>query len=99
MQAALGHGPLRGVQLDRLAPPHDPLSAGPLLSDATAGATQRKAPALTVPQVHAVLPLLLPRFLPTLNQALDFLSYRERYNLAARWAHIRLQLRDDPLAA
>ena len=60
---------------------------------------KKKAPALTVPQVHAVLQQLLPRFLPTLNQALDFLSYRERYNLAARWAHIRRQLRDDPLAA
>ena len=52
-----------------------------------------------MPQVHAVLPQLLPRFLPTLNQALDFLIYRERYNLAARWAHIRRQLRDDPLVA
>ena len=60
---------------------------------------KKKAPALTVPQVHAVLPQLLPRFLPTLNQALDFLIYRERYNLAARWTHIRRQLRDDPLAA
>ena len=60
---------------------------------------KKKAPALTVPQVHAVLQQLLSRFLPTLNLALDFLSYRERYNLAARWAHIRRQLRDDLLAA
>ncbi len=64
-----------------------------------AGATQKKAPALTVPQVHAVLPQLLPLCLPTLNQALDFLADRERYNRAARWAHIRCQGRDDPLAA
>ena len=52
-----------------------------------------------MPQVHAVLQQLLPRFLPTLNQALDFLMYRELYNLAARWAHVRRRLRDDPLAA
>ena len=55
-QAAAGPGRLRRLQLDGLASPHDPVSAGPLFSGAAETAAQKEAPALAAVRTHLAHP-------------------------------------------
>ena len=96
-QAAAGPGGLRRTQLDRLASPHDSVSAGPLFPGAADTPAQKKAPALTVPQMCRLLAAILPRPRSRLDHTLQILGYQGARNPAATRSHaLRRRNRDHP---
>ena len=86
-QAAAGPGGLRRTQLDRLASPHDSVSAGPLFPGAAETPAPKKAPALTGPQMCRLLAASLPRPRSRLDHTLQILGYQGARNTAATRAH------------
>ena len=86
-QAAAGPGGLRRTQLDRLASPHDSVSAGPLFPGAAETPAPKKAPALTGPPMCRLLAASLPRPRSRLDHTLQILGYQGARNPAATRAH------------
>jgi hypothetical protein len=62
-----------------------------LLSGAHAGASEKNAPALTVPQVRLLLTAVLPRREFDPEEALALLHYVQRRNAVAAAAHRKRQ--------